>query len=97
VHPILGLSEETTCYVAMDYFRAQKRFDDYVVHEAAHLFHNCKRKTIGIRETRRREWPLDIDYIKRETFAYACEAEAVEKLRWVISGTPWWLQDRSST
>lgn len=74
VQPILGLSEETTCYVTMEYFRARKRFDDYVVHEAAHLFHNCKRKTIGLQETRRHEWPLDIDYAKRETFAYACEA-----------------------
>lgn len=72
-HSILGLSEETTCYVTMEYFRTRKRFDDYVVHEAAHLFHNCKRKMIGLRETRWRQWPLDIDYTKRETFAYACE------------------------
>jgi hypothetical protein len=70
---ILGLSEGTTCYVTMAHFRAQERFDDFVVHEAAHLFHNCKRKTIGLRETRWREWPLDIAYAKRETFAYACE------------------------
>lgn len=29
---------------------------------------------MGLRETRRREWLLDIVYSKRETFAYACEA-----------------------
>jgi len=57
---IVGLSEETTCYVGVDYFREQDPFADYVVHEAAHI--------------RRREWLLDIDFGKRETFAYACEA-----------------------
>jgi hypothetical protein len=44
------------------------------VHEAAHIFHNCKRATLGLGETRRREYLLNIDYTKRETFAYACEA-----------------------
>jgi len=71
---ILGLSEETTCYVSMEYFRTNNPFDDYVIHEAAHIFHNCKREMIGLPETRRREWLLDIDYAKRETFAYSCEA-----------------------
>ena len=45
-----------------------------VVHEAAHVFHNCKRATIGLRTIRGREWLLEIDYRKRELFAYACEA-----------------------
>ena len=71
---IVGLSEETTCYVSADYFREENRFDDFVVHEVAHIFHNCKRETIGLPETRRREWLLEIDFAKRETFAYACEA-----------------------
>ena len=71
---ILGLSEETTCFVSMEYFRNKNPFDDYVIHEAAHIFHNCKREMIGLPETRRREWLLDIDYAKRETFAYSCEA-----------------------
>jgi hypothetical protein len=44
-----------------------------MVHEAAHIFHNCKRETIELPTTRRREW-LEIDYAKRETFAYSCEA-----------------------
>jgi len=73
---ILGLSEETTCYISVEYFRSKNRFDDFVVHEAAHVFHNCKRRTVGLRETRRREWLLDIAYRKRETFAYACEAHS---------------------
>ena len=71
---IVGLSEETTCYVSMEYFRSDNQFDDYVVHEAAHIFHNCKRETVGLPADRRREWLLDIDFAKRETFAYACEA-----------------------
>lgn len=71
---IVGLSEETTCYVSVDYFQPCSRFEDFVVHEAAHIFHNCKRRTIGLPEIRRREWLLQIEFAKRETFAYACEA-----------------------
>jgi hypothetical protein len=58
-------------------------FADFVVHEMAHIFHNCKRDTVGLPVTRRREWLLDIDYGKRETFAYSCEAYAriVERTR----------------
>jgi hypothetical protein len=58
----------------MDYFRSNDRFADFVVHEAAHVFHNCKRRTVDLKETRRREWLLEMDFSKRETFAYACEA-----------------------
>jgi len=70
---LLGLSEGTTCYLSAEYLGASGRFDDFLVHEAAHIFHNCKRRTIGLRETRRREWLLEIEFAKRETFAYACE------------------------
>jgi hypothetical protein len=68
------LSEDTTCYVSPEYFVEEDPFADFVVHEAAHIFHNCKRGTVGLRETRKKEWLLDIDYRKRETFAYSCEA-----------------------
>lgn len=80
---IVGLSEETTCFVALQYFSESDPFADFVVHEVAHVFHNCKRDTVGLPVTRRREWLLDIDYGKRETFAYACEAYAriVERAR----------------
>jgi hypothetical protein len=74
---IVGLSEDTTCYVSAEYFRASGRFEDFIVHEAAHLLHNCKRRTIGLRETRRREWLVELDFSKRETFAYACEAYSI--------------------
>jgi hypothetical protein len=71
---IVGMSVETTCYVSLEYFTDTSRFSDYVVHEVAHIFHNCKRRTVGLRETRSREWLLELEYRKRETFAYCCEA-----------------------
>ncbi len=71
---ILGISAGVTCYVSMEYFAAAQRFDDFVLHEAAHVFHNCKRSTAGLPETSRRTWLLDIAFSKRETFAWACEA-----------------------
>lgn len=71
---LVGLSEETTCYVSPEYFTEDDPFADFVVHKAAHIFHNCKRRTAGLRETRTKEWLLDIEWRKRETFAYSCEA-----------------------
>jgi len=73
---LVGLSQETTCYVSPGYFAEEDPFADFIVHEAAHIFHNCKRATVGLRETRTREWLLDIEFRKRETFAYSCEAYA---------------------
>lgn len=73
---LVGLSEETTCYVSPEYFAEDDPFADFIVHEAAHVFHNRKRATIGLRQTRTKQWLLDIEYRKRETFAYACEAYA---------------------
>ncbi|WP_437840100.1 hypothetical protein [Sorangium sp. So ce1153] len=71
---LVGVSEETTCYVSPAYFHENEPFADFIVHEAAHVFHNCKRKTVGLPSTRWREWLLEIEFRKRETFAYACEA-----------------------
>ncbi len=71
---LLGLSEETFCYVSAVYFAETGRFNDFVIHEAAHVFHNWKRRNTGLRETRTKEWLLDIEFRKRETFAYSCEA-----------------------
>jgi hypothetical protein len=73
---IFGLSEDTTCYVTPEYFSRDDPFDDFIVHEAAHIFHNCKRAATGLRTTRTNEWLLDIEFRKRETFAYSCEAYA---------------------
>lgn len=71
---LVGLSLETTCYVSCAYFTEEDPFADFVVHEASHIFHNVKRASLGLPSTRSREWLLDIDFRKRETFAYACEA-----------------------
>lgn len=71
---LVGLSEGTTCYVSAEYFENGHRFADFIVHETAHVFHNCKRRTIGLPETRTNEWLLEIEFRKRETFAYVCEA-----------------------
>ena len=71
---IIGLSQASTCYVSMRYFKGGDLFDDVVVHEAAHIFHNYKRELVGLKSTREREWLLSIAFGKRETFAYACEA-----------------------
>ena len=76
VPPLVGMSEETTCYVSPEYFAEGDPYADFIVHEVAHVFHNCKRSTIGLRETRTKQWLLDVDYRKRETFAYTCEAYA---------------------
>lgn len=70
---IVGLSEETTCFVSLAYFESPEPFSDFVVHEVAHIFHNAKRRVVGLPFTRRREWLLDIDFRRRETFALASE------------------------
>lgn len=71
---LVGVSVETTCYLSVDYLRHDDPLADYLVHEAAHVFHNCKRRTLGLPATRNQEWLLAIEFRKRETFAYACEA-----------------------
>jgi hypothetical protein len=71
---IVGLSEETTCYIALTYFTERDPFADFLMHEAAHVFHNWKREYVGLPHTRTREWLLSIGFRRRETFAYACEA-----------------------
>jgi len=70
---IVGLSLERKCYVSTEYFAEKDPFADYITHEVAHIFHNCKRETLGLPHTLSKEWLLDIAYAKRETFAYACE------------------------
>ncbi|WP_244173686.1 hypothetical protein [Caballeronia temeraria] len=70
---VVGMSQDTTCYVSLAYFRDTDPFADYVVHEAAHVLHNCRRAAIGLVERRSCPNPLDIAFAKRETFAYACE------------------------
>lgn len=93
---LVGLSEEMTCYVSPEYFLEDDPFADFVIHEAAHVFHNCKRGTIGLRETRAKQCLLDIDYRKRETFAYACEAYACIFERGKRRPSDWRWQKRTA-
>jgi hypothetical protein len=71
---VLGLSSGGRAYVSLRYFRGSGRFDDWVVHECAHALHDTKRRAVGLTETRTRERLVDLDFRKRETFAYSCEA-----------------------
>jgi len=73
---IVGFSEETTCYVSPVYLAGRGPFDDFIVHEVAHVFHNWKREYAGLPHTKRKEWLLEIDFHKHETFAYTCEVFA---------------------
>jgi hypothetical protein len=70
---IVGFSEATTCFVSPEYLSGRGAFEDFIVHEAAHVFHNWKRRYAGLPHTRRKEWLLEIEFRKRETFAYSCE------------------------
>ena len=49
-------------------------FSDYLVHEAAHIFHNARRRDAGLMGKKEDDWLLPIEFSMRETFAYACEA-----------------------
>jgi hypothetical protein len=73
---IVGLSEETTCYISIEYLLDPnpEPFSDYLVHEAAHVFHNCRREALGLKHSRNQRHLLKINYRMRETFAYCCEA-----------------------
>lgn len=71
---IVGFSANTTCYVSVAYFEEDSLCSDYVVHEAAHVFHNSRRRDAGLMGKQKDAWLLPIDFHKRETFAYACEA-----------------------
>jgi hypothetical protein len=73
---IVGFSEEVAFYVSTTYFHDDDPFADWVVHEAAHVFHNRKRHLVGLPHTRTKEFLLPIAFRKRELFAYSCEAYA---------------------
>lgn len=71
---LVGLSENTFCYVSSTYFKDADGIEDFVIHEAAHVLHNCKRSMAGLPKSDSGERLVEIEYSKRETFAYSCEA-----------------------
>lgn len=60
--------------VSMPYFEGTDAYADFLMHEAAHVFHNCKQATVGLNGSRRAAYLLFSDYVKQGTLAYACEA-----------------------
>ena len=69
----MGLTEETTCFVAAAYFSEEAVRRLRRARSGSHL-PQLQAANDRTSRTGRREWLLDIDYRKRETFAYACEA-----------------------
>lgn len=65
----LGLASGHECFVSVHYFTLCERFDDFVVHEAAHMLNDFKRRDVGLPHTRRKEWLLGIWFRHRELFA----------------------------
>lgn len=72
----VGMSEDLKAYVTPEYFERQEPFVDFLVHECAHVLHDCKLERIGLRSTRSRERLVELEFRERETFAYSCEAFA---------------------
>jgi len=70
----VGMSEHLRYFITPAYFSEEDPLADFIVHEAAHVFHNCKRETLGLKATRNREWLLPIAFAQREPFALGCEA-----------------------
>jgi hypothetical protein len=75
---VVGLSADLRCFVTVEYLEhrasTDRSFEDFVVHECAHVLHDAKPYRIGLPERRTRERLVDLEFRKRETFAYACEA-----------------------
>ena len=75
---IVGLSADLRCFVTVEYLeqrtRAGRNFNDFIVHECADVLHDARPERIGLPQRRTRERLVDLEFGKRETFAYACEA-----------------------
>jgi hypothetical protein len=69
---IVGKSIGTKCYVSYKYYENNQSIEDFIIHEIAHFFHNSKYECIGIKEIED-QFLLDIEYYKREIFAYSIE------------------------
>ncbi len=72
----VGFSENFKCYITPQYFEERGPFEDFLLHECAHVLHDAKLETIGLPMTRSRERLVELEFRERETFAYSCEAFA---------------------
>ena len=55
-------------------YETKDPYSDVVVHEAAHLLHYLKPRHYGLPVRRGQERFVDIEFVHRELFAFACEA-----------------------
>jgi hypothetical protein len=72
----VGFSENFRSYVTPQYFQQREPFVDFLLHECAHVLHDARLETVGLRATRSRERLVELEFRERETFAYSCEAFA---------------------
>ena len=72
----VGFSENFRSYITPQYFEQLEPFVDFLVHECAHVLHDARLETVGLRATRSRERLVELEFRERESFAYACEAYA---------------------
>ncbi len=72
----VGFSENFKSYVTPQYFEQREPFVDFLLHECAHVLHDARLETVGLRPMRSRERLVELEFRERETFAYSCEAFA---------------------
>jgi hypothetical protein len=61
-------------HVRWSAYQTDDPYSDVVVHEAAHMLHYLKPSHYGLNVRRGQERFVDIEFHRRELFAYACEA-----------------------
>lgn len=61
-------------HVRWSAYETKDPYSDVVVHEGAHMLHYLKPGHYGLRERRSQERFVDVEFVHRELFAFACEA-----------------------
>ena len=61
-------------HVRWSAYQTDDPYSDVVVHEAAHMLHYLKPSHHGFKVRRGQERFVDVEFVHRELFAYACEA-----------------------
>lgn len=69
-----GISGGSYAHCRWSAFHSDDAYSDVIVHEAAHLLHYLKPELCGLRVPKTKERFVDVDFHRRELFAYTCEA-----------------------
>jgi hypothetical protein len=69
-----GVSAGNFAHVRLSAYETKDPYSDVIVHEAAHLLHYLKPAHYGLHVRRGQERFVDIEFCRRELFAFACEA-----------------------